>query len=312
MPLPGQIDLNDLVVFAAVVETGGFSAAAQRLGVAPAKVSVEVARLESQLGVALFARTTRRVAPTDAGLALHAQCAPLLSGLRTAVDAVHAPSAALTGSLRVTAPIDLGALSVAPALSRFAALHPDLAIDLRSADRIVDLVAEGIDVAVRMGWLKDSSLRAVKLGEFDQYIVASPDYLRRAGMPGEPEDLAGVEWIAMTRLPTPLTWQLTGPDGTVRTVQTRARIKTDSSGALRAMLRQGAGVSILHQYSIDADLRDGSLVRVLPEWSVPRGGTWAVLPPGRHLGRNAQAFIAFYRGYLAGDGASGKTPGTGT
>jgi len=298
MALPGQIDLNDLIVFAAVVETGGFSAAAQRLGVAPAKVSLEVARLESQLGVALFARTTRRVVPTEAGQALHAQCGPLLLGLRTAVETVHAPSAALTGSLRVTAPIDLVSLSVAPALSRFAALHPALSIDLRSADRIVDLVAEGIDVAIRMGWLRDSSLRAVKLGEFDQYIVASPEYLRSAGTPREPEDLAGMDWIAMTRLPTPLTWQLTGPDGSVRTVQTRARIKTDSSGALRAMLLNGAGVSILHQYSVDEDIRSGRLVRVLPEWSAARGGTWAVLPPGRHLGRNAQAFIAFYREYL--------------
>lgn len=298
MALPGQIDLNDLIVFAAVVEAGGFSAAAQRLGVAPPKVSVEVARLESHLGVALFARTTRRVVPTEAGQALHARCAPLLAELRTAIDTVHAPTAALTGSLRVTAPIDLGSSSVAPALSRFAQLHPALAIDLRSADGIADLVAEGIDVAIRMGWLRDSSLRAVKLGEFEQYIVASPDYLGRAGMPTEPEDLATLDWIAMTRLPTPLTWQLTGPDGITRTVQTRARIKADSSGALRAMLQGGAGISILHQYSVQDDLRTGRLVRVLPDWSAPRGGTWAVLPPGRHLARNAQAFIAFYREHL--------------
>jgi DNA-binding transcriptional LysR family regulator len=229
---------------------------------------------------------------------LHARCAPLLGELRAAIDSVHAPSAALTGSLRVTAPIDLSSGSVAPALSRFAQLHPALAIDLRSADGIADLLAEGIDVAIRMGWLRDSSLRAVKLGEFDQYIVAAPDYLRRAGVPTEPEDLATLDWIAMTRLPTPLTWQLTGPDGASRTVQTRARIKADSSGALRALLQGGAGISILHQYAVQDDLRTGRLVRVLPQWSAPRGGTWAVLPPGRHLARNAQAFIAFYREHL--------------
>ncbi|AVR98025.1 LysR family transcriptional regulator [Pseudoduganella armeniaca] len=298
MALPGQVDLNDLIVFTAVVEAGGFAAAAQRLGVAPAKVSVEVARLESQLGVALFARTTRRVVPTEAGLALHARCAPLLGELRSALDSVHAPSAALTGTLRVTAPIDLSSGSVAPALSRFAQLHPALTIDLRSADGIADLVAEGIDVAIRMGWLRDSSLRAVKLGEFEQYIVAAPDYLRRVGLPTEPEDLARLDWIAMTRLPTPLTWELTGPDGEMRTVQTRARIKVDTSGALLALLRDGAGISILHQYAVQEDLRAGRLVRVLPQWSAPRGGTWAVLPPGRHLARNAQAFIEFYREHL--------------
>ncbi|WEF33346.1 LysR family transcriptional regulator [Pseudoduganella chitinolytica] len=300
MALPGQIDLNDLVVFAAVVEAGGFSAAAQRLGVAPAKVSVEVARLESRLGVALFARTTRRVVPTEAGEALHARCAPLLQELRTAIDTVHAPTAALTGNLRVTAPIDLSSGSVAPALSRFAQSHPALSIDLRSADGIADLVAEGIDVAIRMGWLRDSSLRAVKLGEFEQYIVASPDYLARVGMPQVPDDLAALDWIAMTRLPTPLTWQLAGPDGETRTVQTRARLKADSSGALRALLLGGAGISILHQYAVQDDLRTGRLVRVLPQWSAPRGGTWAVVPPGRHLARNAQAFIAFYREHLRG------------
>lgn len=296
--LPGQIDLNDLIVFGAVVETGGFTAAAARLGVAPAKVSVEVARLESQLGVALFTRTTRRVAPTEAGHALHERCAPLLRQLQAAIDTVHAPTAALTGSLRITAPIDLGSQSVAPALSRFAALHPALAIDLRSADRIADLVAEGIDVAIRMGWLRDSSLRAVKLGDFDQYIVAAPAYLARAGMPVLPEDLAPLDWIAMTRLPAPLTWTLTGPGGERRTVQMRSRIKADSSGALRAMLRHGAGIGMLDQYSVADDLATGQLVRVLPDWQAERGGTYAVLPPGRHTGRNAQAFVAFYRDYL--------------
>mgnify|MGYP006149033687 CR=1 FL=1 len=188
-------------------------AAAGRLGVAPAKVSVEVARLESQLGVALFTRTTRRVAPTEAGHALHARCAPLLRQLQAAIETVHAPTAALTGSLRITAPIDLGSQSVAPALSRFAALHPDLAIDLRSADRIADLVAEGIDVAIRMGWLRDSSNRAVKLGAFEQYVVASPAYLARHRIPQDPEDLESFDWIALTLLPAPFTWTFSSAAG---------------------------------------------------------------------------------------------------
>ena len=119
MALPGHIDLNDLVVFAAVADTGGFSKAALRLGDAPAKGSLEVARLETRLGTALFTRTTRRVVPTEAGRALHEECAPLLLQLRAAIDDVHASAAALTGSLRVTAPTDFGAHFVAPALARF-------------------------------------------------------------------------------------------------------------------------------------------------------------------------------------------------
>ncbi len=298
MALPGQIDLNDLLIFTAVIEAGGFSKAAQRLGVAPAKVSLEVARLETRLGAALFTRTTRRVVPTEAGQALHDSCAPLLLQLRAAVDDVHSSATELTGSLRITAPTDLGAQSVAPALASFAALHPALAIDLRTGDRIADLVGEGIDVAIRMGWLRDSSQRAVKLAEFDQYMVAAPAYLRRVGMPETPDELAALEWIALTRLPAPLTWKLTAPDGTAHTLQLRARLRTDSADALRAMVKHGAGVTILHQYAVQSDLRSGDLVQLLPGWTLPTGGTYAVFPPGRHVPRKVHAFVAFYREWL--------------
>jgi DNA-binding transcriptional LysR family regulator len=299
MALPGHIDLNDLVVFTAVVDAGGFSKAALRLGVAPAKVSLEVARLEARLGTTLFTRTTRRVVPTEAGRALHEECAPLLRQLHAAVEEVHGAGPALAGSLRVTAPTDFGAHFVAPALARFAVLHPALAIELQAGDRIADLVGEGIDVAIRMGWLRDSSLRAIKLGDFDQYAVASPAYLARAGTPRSPDDLAALEWIAMTRLPAPLTWRFAGNDGADRTVQLRARIRTDSVGALRALVLEGAGASILDQYSVQRDLASGALVRLLPEWALPSGGTYAVFPPGRHVSRKARAFVDFYQAWLA-------------
>ncbi|QGZ39135.1 DNA-binding transcriptional LysR family regulator [Pseudoduganella flava] len=298
MALPGQIDLNDLVVFAAVVEAGGFAKAAARLGVAPAKVSVEVARLETRLGATLFTRTTRRVVPTEAGQALHDACAPLLLQLRAAVDNVHASTAVLTGSLRITAPADFAAQSLAPALARFAALHPALALDLRAGDAIADLVAEGIDVAIRMGWLRDSSLRAVKLGSFDQYLVAAPAYLERVAPPHAPEDLPALDWLALTRLPTPLKWTLTSTSGATRTVHLRSRIRTDSAGALRALVREGVGITVLDQYSAEPDLRAGTLVRLLPDWSLPAGGTYAVFPPGRHVSRKAHAFVAFYQTWL--------------
>lgn len=298
MTLPGQIDLNDLVVFTAVVDTGGFARAARRLGVAPAKVSVEVARLEARLGATLFTRTTRRVVPTEAGRTLHDACAPLLRQLRAAVDDVHAAATALSGNLRVTAPTDFGAAFVAPALARFAALHPALAIELQTGDRIADLVDEGIDVAIRMGWLRDSSLRSVKLGELEQYVVASPGYLARAGTPRTPDDLAALEWIALTRLPAPLTWTFAGPDGASCTVALRSRIRTDSADALRALVLDGAGVTVLHHHGVQRDLASGALVRLLPDWTLPSGGTFAVFPPGRHLSRKARAFAAFFQDWL--------------
>ena len=293
-----HLDLNSLVIFDSVVEAGGFTAAAERLGMAKAKVSVQVARLEKQLGTSLFTRTTRHVALTDAGRTLHAQCKPLLQGLQEAVDAVGGAEGELSGTLRISTSVDHAMQSLAPAAAEFAALHPALNIDLRSSDRIVDLVAEGIDLAIRLGWLRDSSLRAVKLGEFDQYVVTSPDYLRRAGKPKRPEQLAEMDWLALTLLPAPLTWRFTAKSGETSTVQVKARIRTDAPGALRAMLRRGAGVSVLDQHSAREDLAAGKLVRVLADWRLPRGGVHAVYPPGRHVAPKVRAFIDFYRTWL--------------
>jgi DNA-binding transcriptional LysR family regulator len=266
--------------------------------VAPAKVSVEISRLESQLGVALFTRTTRKVTLTEAGQALHDECQPLVRQLRAALENLPAANAPLTGTLRIAATVEHAAQLLAPALAEFAALHPALHVDLRSGDRVIDLVAEGVDLAIRMGWLRDSSLRAVKLEEFEQYVVASPDYLRRVKKPKKPEDLASLDWIALTLLPTPLTWTFAAKDGTSKAIQLKSRMKIDSPGALRAVLRHGAGVSVLDQYSAQADIQSGQLVRLLPGWSLPTGGIYAVFPPGRHLSRKAQAFAAFYQAFL--------------
>ena len=297
MSLLNQIDLNSLVVFDAVVECGGFTAAAERLGVAKAKVSIQVGRLEAKLGATLFARTTRKVSLTDAGRRLHAECMPLLRGIQEAIDQVGHDEGMLGGTLRLTTSVDHAVQSLAPAVAEFAARHPALQIDLRTGDRVVDLIEEGIDLAIRLGWLRDSSLRAVKLGEFEQYPVASPAYLKRAGKPKRPEDLAGHDWVALVLLPTPFTWRFSR-SGETRTVQVKSRIRVDSPGALRTMLRQGAGISVLDQYSVQEDLKSGALVRLLPDWVLPRGGIHAVYPPGRHVAPRVRQFIDFYRAWL--------------
>lgn len=298
MSLLGQIDLNTLVVFDAVVEAGGFTAAAERLGVAKAKVSIQIGRLEGKLGVTLFVRTTRQVSLTDAGRMLHEECKPLLLGLQDAIDQIGHEKVALTGMLRLTTSVDHAVQSLAPAVAAFAAQHPALHIDLRTGDRVVDLVGEGIDLAIRLGWLRDSTLRAVKLGEFEQHVVSSPAYLKSAGRPRRPEDLAAHEWVALTLMPTPLTWQFSRQTGETRTVQVKSRVKVDSPGALRAILRGGTGVSVLDQFSAEEELKSGALVRLLPEWSLPRAGIHAVYPPGRHVPPKVRSFIEFYRAWL--------------
>lgn len=295
-----DIDLNSLLIFDAVVEAGSFTAAAERLGVAKAKVSLQVSRLESRLGVMLFNRTTRQVTLSDAGRTLHNECQPLLQRMQDALDLISQDGQAtrLTGTLRLCTTVDHAVQSLAPALAQFAALHPDLQIDLRTGDRVIDLVGEGIDLAIRLGWLRDSSLRAVKLGEFEQHVVSSPAYLRNAGLPKRPAQLSEHAWVALSLMPTPLTWKFTSRRNVTQTVQVKSRIRVDSPGALRAMLRHGSGISVLDQYSAEEAVKAGYLVRILDAWSLPRAGIYAVYPPGRHVPAKVRAFIAFYREWL--------------
>ena len=299
MALPGKIDLNDLLVFEAVAETGGFTAAAGRLGVATAKISVEIGRLEAKLGMPLFSRTTRRVALTDAGLALYEECRPLLLGLTEAVERATSGKEQLRGTLRISTTVDHAALSLAPALAEFGRRHPDLAIDLRTSDRVVDLIEAGIDVSIRLGWLRDSSNRAVKLGEFDQYVVAAPAYFEGIASPAIPEDLESLDWIALTLLPTPLTWKFSSHSGDTRTIHVKARVRVDSPGALRSLLQEGMGISVLDQFNAEEGIAAKRLVRVLQGWSLPTGGIFAVYPPGRQVSAKVRGFIDFYRKYLA-------------
>lgn len=298
MALPGKIDLNDLLVFAAVAETRGFTAAAERLGVATAKVSVEISRLESRLGLTLLSRTTRKVALTDAGQTLYEQCRPLLRELTETLDRATSGKEELAGTLRVSTTVEHATLALAPALTEFAQRHPHLDIDLRTSDRVVDLIEAGIDVSIRMGWLRDSSHRAVKLGEFEQFLVASPGYVEQAGQPVAPHDLEKLDWIALTLLPAPLTWKFSSPAGETRTVHVKARIRVDAPGALRSLLEARMGVSVLDQFNAQDGIKAGRLLRLLPEWSLPAAGIFAVYPPGRQVSAKVRSFIDFYRHYL--------------
>lgn len=299
MPAPDRIDLNALTIFDCVAQVGSFTAAADRLGVAKAKISVQVARLERQLGLSLFARTTRQVTLTDAGRTLHAQCQPLLRGLTDALAEAGSDQGELSGMLRVSTTALQAAQSVGPALVAFAALHPRLHIDLRTGDRVADMVAEGIDLAFRMGWLRDSTQRAVKLADFSQHVVASPEYLRRCGTPKSPGQLAQHQWISLSLLPTPLTWKFTHDDGRVATVHMASRMQVDSPSVLRALAEAGAGLTALETLTVQSALDAGTLVKVLPRWRLPDGGIHAVLPPGRHIAPKVRAFIDFYKAWLA-------------
>ncbi|MFZ6754529.1 LysR family transcriptional regulator [Undibacterium sp. Dicai25W] len=290
-----------LSIFGAVVEAGSFTAAAERLDVAKAKISISISRLEQQLSCSLFTRTTRKIVLTEAGRILHEQCQPLLQGLREALFQAGSDQTSygeLTGVLRISSTVNLTAQKLAPVIAAFALLHPRLRIDLRLADRIGDLVSDGIDLSFRMGWLRDSSQRAMKLGEFQQFMVAAPKYLKRYGEPKQLQDLRRHEWVALSLLPTPLTWKMTDIMGGVETVHVKSRLQVDALNALLALVQNGAGISVLDEFTAQTAIDAGKLVRLFPEWSLPVGGVYAVLPPGRLVPAKIRAFIDFYRNYI--------------
>ncbi|WP_255987621.1 LysR family transcriptional regulator [Chitinolyticbacter albus] len=294
-----RVDLNRLVYFAAVVETGGFTAAAERLGVAKAIVSQQVARLERELAVTLFTRTTRRVTLTEAGERLHADCLPSLVGMEQAIGRVGASQQAPRGLLRLTAPPDYAGSVIAPVIARLARQYPELQIELIASNEVMDLVESRIDVAIRLGWLKNSSLRAAALGDFEQWVVATPEYLARSVPVAAPQDLARQAWLSLTLLSAPLTWRFTHLLGDVQQVRMHGAIKVNSPQALHALLLNQAGIGVLPHYLVQADVAAGRLTRVLPDWQLPRGGIYAVYPASRHVPAKVRVLIDALREQLA-------------
>lgn len=293
-------ELKRLAVFTAVAEGGGFTAAAERLGTTKAMVSAQVRQLEAELGAALFTRTTRRVVLTEAGQQLYGECTPLLRELEAALDRVGGGSGGeLRGTLRLTASVDMLSSRLAAPLARFAALHPALHLDLVATDQVIDLVGEGVDLAVRGGWLRDSTLRAAPIGDFEQYICAAPSYLAAHGIPRQPQELAARPWVALSLLRAPLTWTFSHGKGARRTVRMQAVARANAPGAVQALLREGLGLSALASFGVEQDLEQGRLVRVLADWSLPKAGLHAVYPAARHVPAKVRALIDFLRQALS-------------
>ncbi|MGQ5524200.1 LysR family transcriptional regulator [Chitinimonas sp. PSY-7] len=295
-----QFDLNRLAIFATVVETGGFTAAAERLGMAKSQVSQQVSKLETELGMALFTRTTRRVVVTDTGRMLYADSAPLLAGLNNAVERVSGDGQ-LEGRLRVTAGASYSDGVLGKMLAAFAMQHPGLEVELIASDTTFDLLADGIDLAIRGGFLRDSTLRAVRLGGFDQVAVAAPELLTRLRAPQKPSDLNGRPWVALRVLSAPLTWHFSQAGTETQTIRARAAMRVNSATVARECARAGVGYTVLPDYMLPADLAQGSLVQVLPEWHLPRAGIYAVYPSAPYLPAKVRILIEFLQENLQTD-----------
>lgn len=281
------MNLNRMAVFAAVAQRGSFTAAAEALGLTKSMVSQHVSALEEELGVRLMQRTTRSLRLTEAGEVFYEGC-------RKVADEAADLSARLqrlkdepAGRLRITTIVEYATGPFAAKLAAFLQLYPRVEVELVVREGVVDLVTERIDVAFRFGWLRDSSLAATRVGDFEQVLVASPAFVARAGPVKVPADLAKLEHIPVTLLRSPR--RLAFRQHPV--VVTHGRVSADSPSAVRALCLQGAGFATLAHFTVARDLEEGRLLRLLPGHVLPRGGIFAVLPSRRAAPPKVRALL---------------------
>lgn len=302
-----SIDLNAMAVFARVVQDSGFSAAARSLDMSKSAVSKQVTHLEDQMGVRLLQRTTRKLALTDAGAAFYERCARVVAEAEEAERALSQLQAAPRGLLRITAPVGFGVAYLAGVLVEFQRLYPEVEIDLQLADRLVDLVEEGFDLAVRISRLQDSSLVARKLCPMPMYIVAAPAYLRQHGMPKEPRDLTKLNCLSYSYAASGDTWTLRQGERDV-TVHVSGNLRTNNGEVILAAVRAGSGVAILPAFMAGPALCSGELVEVLGDCQMPAAAVYAVYPHSRHLSTKVRVMVDLLVKALADPPWNGKHP----
>jgi DNA-binding transcriptional LysR family regulator len=282
------MDLNRLAVFEAVARTASFTAAARELGLPKSSVSRAIAALEEELGVQLVVRTTRKVSLNAAGTALYDRLAPLLRQVGAALGEIPEREEQPSGLLRVTAPVDLGVLFLAEAVARYATRYPSVSVELHLTGRVVDLVAERFDVALRVGRkLEDSTLVARKVAPIAFRLYASPVYLARRGTPRSEAELADHDWVVFKGGPQKL--RPVGPKE-LGAAGGRERIACDDLLFVRDALRAGAGVGLLPTFLAEPDVLAGTLARVLPRREVAAGHLFVVTPASKHVPPKVSAF----------------------
>lgn len=287
------MDLIDgLRAFVATAETGSFTAAADRLGMSNRLTSKYVAELEDRLGTRLLQRTTRRVGVTPAGETLLARAPALLGEMEAMLQSVTEDSRGFSGTLRISAPVTFGEVYVAGLLARFAAPHPDLTIDLRLSDAYVDLAAEGVDLAFRVGDTAIPSLKRRRLGQIGSLVVAAPDYLAQQGTPQTPQDLTGHLCIADTNRADPARWVFQRQGQTVE-VPIPTRFLVNSARAARDMALAGRGIAYCPRFILTEALASGALVPLLPGYEGTAHPLHVAYLEGRALPPKLRALIDF-------------------
>jgi DNA-binding transcriptional LysR family regulator len=279
------VDIEELRTFVEVADAGGVSSAAVRLGLAKSIVSRRLFRLEAEMGVQLLTRSTRGAALTEAGTMFRDFAARVCAEMDAAREAIL-PDGELRGRLRIAAPLSFGPTHFAPALAELARRHPQLHIQTCYGDRFVDLIGEGYDCAIRVGYLQDSNLIARRIAPLYGKLVASPAYVEAHGSPETPQALSGHEALMQGTE----AWRLMDGDEVV-TVRPQGRFKADNGTALLAAAAAGLGIAYLPDWLTDAHVASGALVPVMPRYPPPPAGIYVVRPPSRHPARKVRVLI---------------------
>ena len=284
--------LQSLEVFVRVAELGAFAKAARDLGVSPPAATRAVAALEERLGTRLLVRTTRSVRLTESGARFLADAKRLLGELQDAEDSAAGAHAEPRGELRITAPLLFGRLHVAPVLAEFLELYPGVTAEAHFLDRSVNLMEEGLDLALRIGPLSDSSLIAIKVGELRQLVFASPDYLARAGTPEKPDDLADHRLIHANSVSMLPEWRFQ-MEGKERSFRFQPRLSMNSNDAVRAVAEGGWGIARLLCYQVAEALAEGRVVRLLEAYEPDPLPVHLLHLEGRRASAKLRAFVDF-------------------
>ena len=285
--------LDELALFLAIVNEGSLAAAARRTGRSAPAVTRSLNELECRLGIRLLERTTRKLALTDAGLRLAEHARRLTEDYEDAMRDTSGEGAAPRGRLRVSAPLVFGRRHVASVVAAFLDAYPEITAELSLEDRMVDLIEEGVDVALRIAHLDSSSLVSRRVGWVRTVVVASPEYLREHGIPNDPDELSGHRIILFVPQGSGAVWRFAGVDGRERTLRVTGRFQVNRAEAAIDAVRDGQGITATLSYQVASDLAAGTLVRILRDFEQPSIPVQLVYPSTRLMAPRLRAFLDF-------------------
>ncbi len=285
--------MTAMETFVTVVDAGSFSAAARRLKLGQPAVSKSIAQLEEHLGARLLLRSTRGLAPTDAGQRFYEHARRAIDEADQAEQAARESSDGLSGRLRIGAAVTFARLHILPALKSFLDQHPKLSIDIVLDDRSIDLLEQGVDVALRMGTLDDSTMTARRILRGRRLVVGTPRYFADAGVPKTPADLSRHQAIVYSLRGGGESWSFSCNDGTEVAVAVSGRVSVSAAEGMRTAVLGHMGLAVASEWMFSPELADGTVQAVLTEWTLPPIDVWAVFPSGRMATTKARAFVAF-------------------